>query len=101
MKVVKLLFLPAIVGLFLVLSMGCASRTVYVQKAPPVVKVEKPGPKPYTNAMWVSGHWTWKNGRYVWVSGHWTKTVKGKTWVAGRWKKTARGYVWVKGYWRR
>ena len=53
-------------------GMGC---TTYVRPAPPVSRVEVKPAKPYKSAVWVPGHWKWKNRRagYVWVPGHWRR----------------------------
>lgn len=73
---------------------------VYVQTAPPDLRVEvipkKPGPK----AVWIPGHWQFKGNKYIWVPGHWDKKPRGSGWVAGHWKKRPRGWVWVPGHWR-
>ncbi len=89
----------ALAAFLFILSAGCAG-TVYVDKAPPPPKQEAKPAKPGPKAVWMSGHWEWKGGRYVWKSGHWVRNAKGKTWVAGHWDKRGKRYVWVKGHWK-
>ena len=66
---------------------GCAARTVYVVRRPPVARVEVVPVKPYPRAVWVAGHWRWNHGRYVWVPGRWIKRPRGWVWRKGHWKK--------------
>jgi len=80
---------------------GCAARTVYVVRRPPVARVEVVPVRPYPRAVWISGHWRWKHGRYVWVGGYWKKARPGYVWVPGRWIKRPRGWVWRKGHWKK
>ncbi len=101
MRKLRVVLVVAMLAVWMLISADCASRAVYVQKPPPAVKQEVKGPKPYANAVWVSGYWAWKGGKYVWVTGKWTRPQAGKTYVPGHWKKTARGHVWVKGHWKR
>ena len=101
MKKLRLLLLLVLLAYWLLISANCASHAVFVQKPPAAVKQEAPGQKPYTNAVWVGGHWIWKGGKYVWAAGYWAKPQPGKTYVPGHWQKTSRGHVWVKGHWRK
>ena len=75
-------------------------EAVYVETAPPALRVEtipkRPGPK----AVWIPGYWKWKGNKYAWVPGHWEKKPRGSAWVSGHWKKKPRGWVWVPGHWR-
>ncbi len=98
--------------LFSAIEAGCSSRT-YVSVPPPPARSEIRPVKPFTNAVWVSGHWEWSGNEYVWRSGqwiqpasgnrsgsgNWKKNAAGKKWVSGHWKKTPKGYVWVDGHW--
>jgi hypothetical protein len=98
----KFFLIISALGLILMLSTNCAARTVYVVKAPPVAKVTVvKTPAPYSNAIWVSGHWKWHGRKYVWVKGYWTKPQRGFVWVQGHWVKKPRGWVWVAGHWKR
>ena len=73
---------------------------VYVQKAPPKLKVETRPNKPNAKAVWVSGYWQWRGGKYVWTSGHWDRNPRGSAWIPGHWDKRPRGWVWVPGHWK-
>lgn len=79
---------------------NCASRVVYVRKAPPSRRVEVKSVKPYANAVWISGYWKWNGRKHIWVSGHWVKSKKGKVWVAGYWEKSRRGWHYIPGHWK-
>ena len=82
-------------------SLSCATRTVYIKKAPPVKKTEIKTPKPGNNFVWVEGYWKWnpKRDKYVWNPGFWKKIEPGKRWQNGHWKRAPKGWIWVKGYW--
>lgn len=98
----RFLILLSTLGLVFLLTTSCASGTVHVVKAPPAARVTVvKTPAPYSNAIRVEGHWTWRGGRYVWVDGYWLKPRRGYVWVQGHWEKRPRGWVWVKGHWRR
>lgn len=73
---------------------------VYVQSAPPPLKVEVRPARPGRKAMWIPGYWRWQGKKYVWVAGYWDKKPRGKGWAAGHWDKRARGWVWVPGHWK-
>lgn len=89
-------------GLITLLSTNCASRTIYVIKSPPVKKVTVvKTPVPYSNAVWVNGHWSWREGKYIWINGYWTNPRRGHVWMQGFWVKKPRGWVWVEGHWAR
>ncbi len=91
-----------LVMMLLVGFTATASADVIVIKTPPpAVKVEFKPVKPFRQAIWIPGHWTWKRGHYVWVSGYWVKARHGYVWVPGHWVKRHRGWVWVRGHWRR
>lgn len=99
MRTLKRRLLKFSVVLFLGIWLVGCGPTVVVKRPPPARTEVRPA-KPYTNAVWVKGHWKWSGGRYVWVSGYWLKSRPGKTWVAGHWAQRGRGWVWVKGHWR-
>ena len=64
-----------ITTLLAILASGCVERTVYVRSGPPPLKTEIVTVAPYTDAVWVPGHWKWGGHYrgYVWVSGHWRR----------------------------
>ena len=97
MKMTIIVCFAALIGFT---SMNCASRVVYVRKAPPAARVEVRPARPYAGAVWVAGYWRWNGRNYVWTSGHWVKARRGKTFTKGHWKKTPRGWRYVPGHWR-
>ena len=94
-----------IIGLMLIVMASCATTNAsYVRTPPPRAKVVKiKSPKPYPNALWISGHWKWnaRTSKYVWVEGYWIKAKPGKVWVAGRWEKRRHGWIWIEGHWKK
>jgi hypothetical protein len=68
---------------------------------PPAPVVESPGRPPSPNAVWISGHWEWRSGKYEWVPGRWETAPAGSSYVPGRHKRTAQGWVWEPGRWRK
>ncbi|HEV8676453.1 MAG TPA: YXWGXW repeat-containing protein [Methylomirabilota bacterium] len=66
---------------------------------PPPPQVESPGRPPSPNAVWISGHWLWQNGRYEWVPGRWENAAPGTSYVPGRHKKIDGGWRWEEGRW--
>ena len=81
---------------------AAADAQIYVKIRPShrVVNVRPPAPSPAH--VWVSGEWTWGNGRYNYRDGYWDRPSNGhRGWVDGRWKHTRRGWVWIPGHWRR
>jgi hypothetical protein len=79
---------------------NCASRVVYMKKAPPARRVEVKSARPYSNAVWVAGHWKWNGRSYIWSSGRWIKPKKGKNWVPSHYEKTRRGWHFIPGHWK-
>ena len=94
-RIIPILFLICFV---ILLIYGCGPAVVMTR--PPAPRTETRSAKPYTNAVWIDGHWKWSGGRYVWVSGYWTQPRPGKIWVPGHWQQNDRGWVWIKGHWR-
>ncbi len=57
--------------------------------------------QPTPQHVYVSGHWTWKDGAYTWVSGAWELPPSNSAeWVAPRWEKKDNGYALKEGYWQ-
>ncbi len=97
----RCIVLSALSLVFLLPASGDAGVRVYVRFGPPklkTVKVIKPA-RPHRHAVWVKGHWVYRNGRYVYVEGHWIKGRPGHVYVQPHWVKTARGYYFVPGHW--
>lgn len=93
----------ALFGMFLMPSQSEAGVRVYVRIGPPrahVVKVYRPA-RPYRDAIWVSGHYRYRHGRYVWTRGHYIRPRRGYIYVQPHWKHTRRGYFFATGRWVR
>ena len=99
-KFSKIVILACFVGLIGMGANTCASRVVYVRKAPPRTRVEVRPVKPFSSAIWISGYWRWNGRQYIWASGRWAKPRHGKLWVNGHWKRTNRGWHYIPGHWR-
>lgn len=57
--------------------------------------------QPSPQHVYISGHWTWKDGAYTWVSGAWELPPSNSAeWIAPRWEKKENGYVLQEGYWQ-
>ncbi|HPG39575.1 MAG TPA: hypothetical protein PLP19_00040 [bacterium] len=86
----------------LVLGSSVYARPVHVHNAPPANKVVVvTTPRPHANAVWVKGHWCWKNNAYLWNDGKWIDPKPGCVWVDGHWKNTRHGWEWIEGHWRK
>ncbi len=78
--------------------------------ASPAPLLDKPLPPSATDAVddqpspqhvYVSGHWTWKDGAYTWVGGAWELPPSPTAeWVGPRWEKKDSGYVLIEGVWQ-
>lgn len=77
------------------------TQVVVVRTAPPVEVVERPGPAPSREHIWVRGHWRWDGHRYLWDGGHWEARRVGHSWVPGHWVHARGGWYWVDGHWQR
>lgn len=77
-----------------------AQIVVKIKPATPKVLVKKPR-KPYSNAIWIGGGWTWnkRSQQYVWQSGRWVKPKRNRTYVAGSWIKKNNGWLYTPGKW--
>lgn len=80
------------------LRVGVNIGVPIVREAPPPPIVERVGPPPRRDYVWVSGHWAW-NGRWVWLPGRWERLHAGSTWMPGHWDRRGEGWVWVEGQW--
>jgi hypothetical protein len=69
-------------------------------QAPPPVRIETHGSAPFTNAVWIDGHWKWSEGSYVWLGGHWERVREGSHgWQKGVWSKRGDSWLWTPGKW--
>jgi hypothetical protein len=73
----------------------------FISREPPPERVEVVSERPYTEAVWIGGHWAESRGDYVWVSGRWERPESGRhEWVQGKWEHEDRGWHWTEGHWR-
>jgi hypothetical protein len=57
------------------------------------------GYPPYSDAVWIRGHYVWLEGQgcWAWRRGHWARAPHyGAVWIAGHYDHR----VWIEGYWR-
>jgi hypothetical protein len=100
-KLKNLIMVGALAGLLFSPALSEAGARIYIRFGPPrlkTVKVVRPL-KPYRNAVWISGHWSYHKGRYVWVNGYWVKARHNYIYVPARWKKSPHGWYFVPGRW--
>lgn len=69
---------------------------------PPVPLNEAIPSRPSQDAVWVSGYWSFENGRsYAWVPGRWEIPQQGyRTFIPPHWIQQRNQFVYVRGYWR-
>ncbi|HET9035244.1 MAG TPA: hypothetical protein VFN45_03540 [Myxococcaceae bacterium] len=74
---------------------------VAIPWAPPPMLWDPPPPRPWFDAVWVGGHWTWWNGEWVWARGYWARAPRAG-WVYAEPYYEYRGnvVVFVAGFWR-
>ena len=86
-----------IAGIAASLLVGCASGSFVVRERPVEPVYERPIGPP--GAVWVSGEWEWRGGRYEYIRGHYVERDT-RQWIPGHWRETPGGYVWDRGHWR-
>lgn len=64
--------------------------------APPVVA--RP-PRPFSDAVWTEGYWTWNGNGFVWVDGTWMHAIPGRRWVPWRWDYQHGHWTLIPGGW--
>lgn len=93
-------------GVATILIVGCAHNpppgAIYVERRPPLDRVEAVVVSPGPGHVWIRGAWRWERNTYVWAPGHWVPVRRGfKRWVPGHWAHGRRGWYWIDGHWRR
>jgi hypothetical protein len=72
--------------------------------APPAVPAAMPEERPSAPSsahVWISGHHTRHEGRWVWVAGHYAVPPRSDVvWVPGHWVAHLHGFAWIGGGWR-
>jgi hypothetical protein len=82
------------------LAFSAVAADVVVRIAPPRMVVERRGPRPSRNHVWISGYHNWDGQHYMWVSGRWEQPPREHArWVAHHWVHRNGGYVLVEGHW--
>ncbi|GIW84187.1 MAG: hypothetical protein KatS3mg106_700 [Gemmataceae bacterium] len=56
-------------------------------------------PPPSDTAVWIPGHWEYRDGRYVWRAGYWAYANGVMMWHPPQYLSTGSGYMYVPGYW--
>ena len=68
--------------------------------APPALPQETPTARPYSDAVWTSGHWYWDGGQWRFKPGAWISSMPGYQFVNGYWnQEDAYQWRWVMGGW--
>ncbi|MES2277953.1 MAG: hypothetical protein V4592_18135 [Bacteroidota bacterium] len=88
-----------IIGVALASSMLAACAGSYYVSERPAEPVYTRPVAPYQGAVWVSGEWGWRNGRYVYTNGYWARARTNRVYVSGSWEQGPRGYYWRRGHW--
>ena len=77
-----------------------AAAQVYVQVAPPPLRVE-PVPAARRGYVWVPGYWEWRHRRHVWVPGTWVASRRGYAYVSPTWHQRDGRWYFERGRWNR
>ena len=88
--VFALSLLPALAG----------AQPIFVNQAPPPVRVEVRSPQPSPAHVWVPGAWGWSGHEHVWNAGRWeTPPQPGHQWREARWEHQGERYQYTPGGW--
>ena len=95
-------------------SMACAgyavyeetppTRVVYIERRPPVARVEVIGVAPGPGYVWVAGTWGWGGTEYYWTPGRWAAPPQPiyTVYVQGEWRQArGRGWYYAPGHWKK
>jgi WXXGXW repeat (2 copies) len=77
-----------------------ALAAVWVQQAPPEVRIDQPT-EVRTGYQWVPGYWDWRGRRHVWVAGTWVRERPGYVYVAPTWIEDGGRWRLEVGRWSR
>jgi hypothetical protein len=92
-----------LIGLFFAgaLAFSAVAADVVVRVGPPHAIVERRGPRPSRDHVWISGYHRWDGHAYAWAPGRWEAPPRRHAhWVAHRWVHQRGGWVLVDGRWR-
>jgi hypothetical protein len=74
---------------------------VAIPYAPPPMVWDPPPPRPWVEAVWVGGHWSWWNGEWVWARGYWARAPNpGWVYTEPYYEYRGDAVVFVAGFWR-
>jgi hypothetical protein len=74
---------------------------IIVSQPPPAPPAEAIGERPFPNAAWTPGYWSWGNGAYAWTPGRWVEPPSPTSaYVTPHWEARDNGYAFSPGYWR-
>jgi len=74
---------------------------VIVSQPPPAPPAENVGARPFPQAVWISGYWSWGNGAYAWNPGLWIEPPSpNSSFVAPHWESRDNGYAFCPGFWQ-
>jgi hypothetical protein len=96
------MILKRVIGLVFAgaLAFSAMAGEIVVRIAPPRMVIERRGPRPSRNHVWIQGYHNWDGGHYVWVQGRWEQPPRMRAhWVAHHWVHRNGGYVLVEGHW--
>jgi hypothetical protein len=90
-------FLPAT----LAVSTSADARVILgvgINLTPPAAQYEERGAPPWSDGVWIEGHWVRRDGQWVWMHGHWDRPGRGYSrWIPGHYNGNGN---WVEGRWR-
>jgi hypothetical protein len=72
-----------------------------ITTSPPQDKNESIPQKPFNEAIWIKGYWSWieEINQFLWVCGVWRKPPLNYQWIEGSWVKNGSGWSWQEGFW--
>src|SRR5947208_185630 len=83
------------------LGISAMAADVVVRVGPPRPVIERRGPRPGREYVWVSGYHNWNGSAYTWVPGRWDAPPRRHArWVPHHWVRRRGGWVLVEGHWR-
>lgn len=68
-------------------------------EAPPPVRTERRPHRPFRDAVWTDGFWSWNGRSYVWQDGAWVRPAPGRRWSPYRWEQRRGRWFLVPGGW--
>jgi hypothetical protein len=84
-----------------VLVFSAAAADVVIRVRPPHVLVERRGPPPSRNHVWISGYHRYNGNAYAWEHGRWEQPSRPHArWVSHHYVRRNGGWVLVDGHWR-